>query len=222
MHNVQLDIKGLLVGYNTPLLASIDLQISGGSLVIITGENGSGKSTFLKHLAGIETPISGQIIINQTPLSKYSVAERAQLMALVLNQKIDEPYITVEDIVKMGRYAQYQSIVLDQNVEEAIKLMKIEHIRHKYLNQISDGEWQKTNVARAIAQNTPIILLDEPTAFLDYPSKIALFKDLKQIALAFNKIILVSTHDIHVCKNEGTRFWHIQNGVLTDNTQSVW
>ncbi|MEX0595288.1 MAG: ATP-binding cassette domain-containing protein, partial [Candidatus Paceibacterota bacterium] len=91
-----------------------------------------------------------------------------------------------------------------------------------YLSNISDGEWQKTNIARALAQNTPIILLDEPSAFLDYPSKINLFKDLNQIALNSNKIIIVSTHDIPICKDLGTRFWHINNGVLNDNFNSEW
>jgi iron complex transport system ATP-binding protein len=214
-----LNIENLIIGYNKSLSSPINLTVESGELIVLTGKNGSGKSTFLKHIGGIIKPIGGQVKINGKPVAQYSIVERAQLIALILNQRVEEPYIKVEEIVMMGRFAHRQKIENDQVVENAIQLMKLEPIRHQYLNQISDGEWQKTNIARALAQDTPLILLDEPSAFLDYPSKIDLFNDLKQIATQFNKIIVLSTHDINVCKNAGTRFWHLEDGVLHDNSE---
>jgi iron complex transport system ATP-binding protein len=212
-----LELNNLIIGYNKALSSAISLTVQSGELVILTGVNGSGKSTFLKHIGGIFKPLGGGIIINGKSVNQFSIEERSRLIAMILNQRVEEPYIKVEEIVMMGRYSYLKKIETDQLVENAIKLMKIDNIRHQFLNQISDGEWQKTNIARALAQDTPIILLDEPSAFLDHPSKIDLFNDLKQIAIQMNKIIVLSTHDINVCKDAGTRFWHLENGILYDN-----
>ncbi len=128
-------------------------------------------------------------------------------------------------MVAFGRFPYGQKIwndvESDTYVQEALRLMKIEHIADKYLNSISDGEWQKANVSRVLAQNTPLILMDEPTAFLDYPSKIQLLKDLKEIALDKNKVIIISTHDIELATNYGTLFWHIDKGHFISSTEPI-
>ena len=100
----------------------------------------------------------------------------------------------------------------EKQVRDAMAIMKIEHLAGKYLNNISDGEWQKANVCRALAQNTPLILMDEPTAFLDYPSKLQFLADLKKIAAEKDKIILVSTHDVELASRYGTQFWQLAEG----------
>ena len=185
-----LKLIDLVVGYKEPIIAPLNASVNLGELLILSGRNGVGKSTLLKHLSGFIPPIDGVIEINNTNLSKLSIQKRADYIAIVNNKRIEESYITVEDLVKMGRYNHNGKIENDLFVEEAIFTMGIEPIRKKTLNKISDGEWQKTNIARALAQNTSVIILDEPSAFLDYPSKIQLFENLKNISKNQNKLYL--------------------------------
>ena len=204
----------LEVGYKEPIIAPLNANVNLGELLILSGRNGVGKSTLLKHLSGFIPPIKGTIEINNTNLSQLSIQKRADYIAIVNNKRIEETYITVEDLVKMGRYNQNGRIENDHYVESAIFTMGIEPFRKKTLNKISDGEWQKTNIARALAQNTSIIILDEPSAFLDYPSKIQLFENLKNISKNQNKLIIASTHDLEIAKQFGTLFWHVNDGKI--------
>lgn len=204
----------LLVGYKDAILAPINTSLNLGELLILSGRNGVGKSTLLKHLSGYIPPIDGRIEINNVNLVDLSIQKRAELIAIVNNKRIEESYITVEDLVQMGRYNHNKKIEKDHIVEEAIATMGIEKLLKKTLNKISDGEWQKTNIARALAQNTPIIILDEPSAFLDYPSKIQLFENLKNISKKQNKLIIASTHDLEIAKQFGSLFWHVNEGKI--------
>jgi iron complex transport system ATP-binding protein len=212
-------LSDLVVGYKEPIIDPLNASVNLGELLILSGRNGVGKSTLLKHLSGFIPPIGGIIEINNSNLSKLSIQKRADYIAIVNNNRIEEHYITVEDLVKMGRYNHNGKIENDHFVEEAIYTMGIEPIRKKTLNKISDGEWQKTNIARALAQNTSIIILDEPSAFLDYPSKIQLFENLKNISKNQNKLIIASTHDLEIAKKFGTLFWHVNEGKI-DQFQS--
>ncbi len=209
-----LEIKHLNIGRKSVLIHDINCNINKGELVILTGVNGCGKSTLLKTLAHLIHPLNGSIMVNRLQLSILNARECSRLIAFASTTRIHEDYIKVNEMVAFGRFPFGQKIwndvESDAHVEEAMRLMKIEHIADKYLNTISDGEWQKANVSRVLAQNTPLILMDEPTAFLDYPSKIQLLKDLREIAVSGNKVIIISTHDIELASKYGTLFWHIE------------
>jgi iron complex transport system ATP-binding protein len=140
------------------------------------------------------------------------------VVSYVNTDRVREEYIKVEEMILFGRYPYLNTQSANSAntaLEEAIQLLNIDSIRHKYLNGISDGEWQKANIARALVQDTPVIIMDEPSAFLDYPAKVQLFKDLQTIAQNKNKLIIVSTHDLDIANRYGSAFWQIENGVLS-------
>jgi iron complex transport system ATP-binding protein len=214
-----LKLENLNIGRHHALISNINSQIDKGELLILSGLNGCGKSTLLKTIAGILAPLSGSVQIHQTPISNL-LSINAKLVAFVNTERVSEDIIRIEDLVTFGAHPFYTVTHLTevQNlVDEALETMNISHLRDKFLNTISDGEWQKANIARALVQNTPVILLDEPSAFLDYPSKIKLFKDLRQLCEKKNILLIVSTHDIDLANQYGTLFWHIQNNVLIES-----
>jgi iron complex transport system ATP-binding protein len=220
-----LEIRHLDIGRQSVLIRNINCDIEKGELVILTGVNGCGKSTLLKTIANLIPPISGSIMITRSQLAHLNARESSRLIAFASTNRINEDYIKVHEMVAFGRFPfgpkKWNDMQSDLHVQEAIKRMNIGHIAHKYLNTISDGEWQKANVSRVLAQDTPIILMDEPTAFLDYPSKIQLFKDLREIAVQQKKVIIISTHDIDLAVKHGTLFWHIDKQEFLSSNQPI-
>lgn len=213
-----LNIVNLSIGQETPIVEAINGQAFKNDLIVLTGENGSGKSTLLKTIAGIYKVLSGEIFISGESISLLPQKKRAEKLAFASTQRIREDYIRIEDVVRFGQFPYLQLSESENNnneVEKAITLMGIDKIRNKYLNQVSDGEWQKANIARVLAQKTDLILMDEPTAFLDYPSRMRLYRDLKEICLTQNNTIIVSTHDIDSVKEFASSYWHIDQGKLT-------
>lgn len=212
-----LNIVNLSIGQETPIVEAINAQAFKNDFIVLTGENGSGKSTLLKTIAGIYKVLSGEIFISGESISQLPQKKRAEKLAFASTQRIREDYIRIEDVVRFGQFPYLQLSESENNnneVEKAITLMGIDKIRNKYLNQVSDGEWQKANIARVLAQKTDLILMDEPTAFLDYPSRMRLYRDLKGICLTQNKTIIVSTHDIDSVKEFASSYWHIDQGKL--------
>lgn len=226
MNTAMLQIEQLVCGRNGGiLLDAFDSKIDQGELLMLSGANGSGKSTMLKTIAGLIPPISGGIKINGN-VHGNNLKLNAKLLAFVNTERVKEDFISIEDLIRFGTFPYFNQTVAqvqNDNIEKALKLMNIEHLRHKMLNKISDGEWQKANIARALVQNTPIVLMDEPGAFLDYPSKKELYNQLRAIAKAENRLFIVSTHDIELASVTGTLFWHIQNKSLVEsNSAPVW
>lgn len=216
--NPILNIVNLSIGQESPIVESINGEAFIHDLIVLTGENGSGKSTLLKTIAGINKAISGEVFISGDPISNLSLKQRAAKLAFASTYRIKEDFIKIEDVVRFGHFPYShlnETQDSDNGVEKAIALMGIDKIRNKYLNQVSDGEWQKANIARVLAQRTDLILMDEPTAFLDYPSRMRLYRDLKQICLTQNKTIIVSTHDIDSVKEFASIYWHIDQGKLS-------
>ncbi|MFM6983230.1 MAG: ABC transporter ATP-binding protein [Chitinophagaceae bacterium] len=219
-----LNIDALEFGRSTSLCQAFSVNIDEAGLIILSGRNGSGKSTLLKTIAGLIPALSGTISINgynlpsshvQAPsifgaLKSYN--NLSKQLAYVNTDRVKEDYIKVQDLILFGRFPYQQHTEKNLDIlNEALQLLGIENIRFKYLNNISDGEWQKANIARALVQDTPIILMDEPSAFLDYHSKMQLFKDLRAISEQKNKLIIVSTHDMDLANRHGTAFWQIEN-----------
>lgn len=221
-----LNIVNLSIGQDMPIVEAINAQAFKNDLIVLTGENGSGKSTLLKTIAGIYKVLSGEIFISGESISQLPQKKRAEKLAFASTQRIREDYIRIEDVVRFGQFPYLQLSESENNnneVEKAISLMGIDKIRNKYLNQVSDGEWQKANIARVLAQKTDLILMDEPTAFLDYPSRMRLYRDLKEICLTQNKTIIVSTHDIDSVKEFASSYWHIDQGKLDILQESpIW
>lgn len=203
--NDYLIVRDLSVGYSKEKIISsgINFRVSAG-LTGIIGLNGSGKSTFLKTLAGIVHALSGEVCFNE--LSLFG-SGRNQLMSkifsVVLTEKISTPYFTVFDWVSAGRsqYTNFLGALQTEDkfkIEEAISACGITGLKDDFFNELSDGQKQKCRIARAIAQDTPVILLDEPTTYLDFKSRFEIISLLRNLSDEKNKIILFSSHDINL------------------------
>ncbi len=220
--NGKLSIENLVVGRHQSLINAFSLELEAPNLIILSGRNGSGKSTLLKTLTGLIPAFSGHVAINGLTVSQKHQSELSKLVAFVNTDRVKEDFITVKELIQFGLHPWMRTNYLKDNlalVDEAIQLLGIDNIQHKYLNTISDGEWQKANIARALVQNTPLLMMDEPSAFLDYPSKKQLFSDLKNIAISKQKLIIVSSHDLDLANQFGTGFISINNQQLNYSLQ---
>jgi iron complex transport system ATP-binding protein len=207
--NPVIETVGLSIGYArgskiTNLLnEDIDLQLFTGELTALLGVNGAGKSTLLKTLCGFQPPIKGKIYIENRLLSAYSQNELSKKISVVLTEKTNAGGITVMELVSLGRqpYTDFFGRLSAKDealVSEAIEAAGISHKANNYVSELSDGERQKAMIAKALAQQCPIIVLDEPTAFLDVTSKIETMLLLKRLASEQEKAILLSTHDLDI------------------------
>lgn len=214
-------LKDAALGYkktnaNIPVLKNIDLSFYPGDFVGVVGVNGVGKSTLLKSLCGLLPVLEGEIFIDQQPITELLLNELAKKIAIVLTEKIGGFNLTAYDAVAAGQmpYTNSFNRLEKENllvINEAIKTCGLTTHQHKLLNELSDGLFQKTIIAKALAQQTPIMLLDEPSAFLDYASKHDLFILLKKLAKEENKCILVSSHDLDLLLKYCTKLLVISN-----------
>lgn len=183
-----------------------------GHLAMLLGPNGSGKSTLMHTIAGLQTALSGEIRIIGQDAAHTSLAQRAKLLSLVLTERIYSEVMTVEELVAIGRYPHigYMARLGHEDkriITEAIKRCRLEDMGTRPLAQLSDGERQRVMVARALAQDTPLILLDEPTAHLDLPSRIELIAMLRQLAHDMQRCILLSTHELDLALSWADSLW---------------
>lgn len=203
-----LKASNLSIGYfhkkgNNIIANNIDLSLKQGSLIALIGGNGIGKSTLLRTLTGIQKPLSGSVLLHDKKIESYSSIELAQNLSVVLTEKLPPSNLTVFELVALGRqpYTNWIGKLTEEDlnrVHEALELTQISHLATKKHFEISDGQLQKVLVARALAQDTPLIILDEPTTHLDLLHKVALFKLLKKLTKETQKCILFSTHDIDI------------------------
>ena len=201
-----LTTHNLTIGYTTKkehklIAENINLQLKSSSLVALVGANGIGKSTLLRTLTGIQKPLQGQVYLNEEDILVYKRNELAQNLSVVLTEKLPPSNLSVFELVALGRqpYTNWLGTLTDEDLEKitrAMQLTQITHLSEKKHFEISDGQLQKVLIARALAQNTPLIVLDEPTTHLDLVHKVSLFKLLKQLSHETNKCILFSTHDV--------------------------
>jgi len=170
-------------------------------LIALIGANGIGKSTLLRTLTGIQKPLSGKVMVNDEDIHQLDSLTLAQNLSVVLTEKLPPSNLTVWEIIALGRqpYTNWIGKLTDNDiakVNEAIELTQIGHLTPKKHYEISDGQMQKVLIARALAQDTPLIILDEPTTHLDLLHKVSVFKLLKKLSQETQKCILFSTHDI--------------------------
>jgi len=206
MKEIILQSENLEIGYfskkqKNSLVSNISLSLEKGKLIALIGENGIGKSTLLRTLTGIQKPLAGKVLINNLPFDKYNALDLAKKLSVVLTEKLPPSNLTVFELVALGRqpYTNWIGKLSEMDIlktNEAIALTQIEHLKHKKHFEISDGQLQKVLIARALSQDTELIILDEPTTHLDLLHKVSLLKLLKKLTHETKKCILFSTHDI--------------------------
>lgn len=207
----------LTVGYRGHrVVEDISLSLPCGRLVCLLGPNGAGKSTLLRTLCGFLPPIAGTVTISGSDITTMSAAEVARLVSVVLTDRPLTPSLTAAEMVGMGRapYTGFWGRLSDDDrrlVSEAMQTVGIAPLATRRMGRLSDGERQKVMIAKALAQHTPVIVLDEPTAFLDYPSKVAVMKTLARLAHDEGKTILMSTHDLELAAQLGDELMKIEN-----------
>lgn len=221
---MQLTAHHLSIGYQakSPVLQDLEFQLPESSLTCIIGDNGAGKSTLLRTITGAIRPIAGDVFMQLTAISDMSAAQKSRTFSVVLTDRISDNLITVRDLVATGRMPYtgfFGSMSANDEiiVSEAISQLKITDIADRRISEISDGQRQRALIAKAIAQQTPIMILDEPTAFLDYKSRIELMRLLKDLAQG-GKSILMTTHDLDLVAKFADWIWAIDGGRITEGT----
>lgn len=208
-----IELKNLTTGYGEHIVArSINSIIPEGNLISLLGPNGVGKSTLLRTLCAFQPAISGDIIINGTSLHELTQAQLSRIISVVLTERLDVRAMTVHNLVSLGRspYTGFWGRLDEEDerqVRQAIDQVGISELYEREIGTLSDGELQKAMIAKALAQQTPIILLDEPTAFLDFPSKVEMMRMLHRLAHEMNKTIFLSTHDVEMALQLSDQLW---------------
>lgn len=219
-------LDGLTVGYaRHAVLTDINATLRGGELTCLVGPNGSGKSTLLRTLTAFVRPIAGHINIcipgeATRELTSLSPATLSRLVSVVLTERTDLRNMTVRETVALGRspYTGFWgglSAADRQLVDEAVAAVGLSALSARKVGTLSDGERQKTMIAKAVAQQTPVVMLDEPTAFLDYPSRVDTMQLLRRMAHDRGKAVLLSTHDMELATQYADIFWVACHGTLT-------
>ncbi len=192
--------------------ADLSLRLHEGELVCLLGPNGSGKSTLMRTLAGVQKPIEGEIRLDDRSLDRMSPKEVARKMSLVLTDRVMTGNLSVYALVALGRYPYTGwmgtlSAEDEEIVRQAIETTGIRRFVSRHISDLSDGERQKVMIARALAQDTPVIMLDEPTAHLDLPNRIEVMQLLKHLARTQRKAVLMSTHELDLALQAADRIW---------------
>ena len=211
------EIRNLSIGYrskaNIKVVSSeLNASVLGGELTCLLGANGVGKSTLLRTLSAFQPKLSGSSYILGKEIGEYSAKELAQLISVVLTEKLDIKNMTVRELVGLGRspYTGFWGTLSKQDeeiVEHSISLVKIENLSDRLFHSLSDGEKQKVMIAKTLAQETPIVFLDEPTAFLDFPSKVEIMQLLHNLSRRTGKTIFLSTHDLELALQIADKIW---------------
>lgn len=198
-----ISLNSIDVGYKTPLL-SVNLSLELGNLYALVGKNGSGKTTLLQSIIGAIPTINGEILLDEKSIRAMTNLERAKQIAFVETKFMGISYLTGFEYVAIGRTPYTNALgrlsEIDKiQIAKSLEILNISYLSDKFTTQMSDGERQLLQIARALAQETPYILMDEPTAFLDYSNKRNLIEKLQEIAQVQQKCILLSCHDIEIC-----------------------
>jgi len=222
-------LSGLSIGYRShhgvsTVATGITATISSGELTCLLGENGAGKSTLLRTLSRFQPRLGGSMMLCGREIDSYSDQELARQVSVVLTERIDVQLMKASELVAMGRspYTGYWGrLSADDHriVNDAIHMVGIDALADRLVTTLSDGERQKVMIAKALAQQTPVIFLDEPTAFLDYPSKVEMLLLLRRISHEADKTVFLSTHDLELALQVADRVWLMRrNGAISIGT----
>lgn len=220
MYQAIVEAHDVCIGYASKkariaIAEHLNVHIFKGEMVCLLGPNGCGKSTLIRTLAGMQPPLSGTVSIEGNNMHQYTLAELAKKMSVVLTDKVESANMTVYDIVSLGRFPYTNWYGKIEETDDEIILDSIEKVglagfADRALETLSDGERQRVMIARALAQDTPFIMLDEPTAHLDLPNRIEIMKLLKELARTTYKSILLSTHELDLALQVADRIWLMQ------------
>ena len=215
-------LENLSIGYtakkNRKVVATdINATLCSSQMTCLIGPNGVGKSTLLRTLSAFQPPLEGKVFIHGQDLSTLREKQLARLIGVVLTARPEVQNMTVEELVGLGRspYTGFWGTLSaedDAIVAEAIRLVGIGSLSGRLIQTLSDGERQKVMIAKALAQQTPVIFLDEPTAFLDYPSKVEMMQTLHQLSRTADKTIFLSTHDLELALQIADTVWLMTTG----------
>ncbi|MDE6451490.1 MAG: ABC transporter ATP-binding protein, partial [Odoribacter sp.] len=228
-----IQLRQLRIGYKDKshhkiVAENICCDLFSGELTCLLGTNGVGKSTLLRTLAGFQPKLNGQIILKDKELNEYTDRELSTVISVVLTEKCDIRNMTVRELVGMGRspYTGFWGKLSREDreiVEKAIESVNIGQLASRMLHTLSDGERQKAMIAKALAQETPVIYLDEPTAFLDFPSKVEIMQLLHHLTRKTHKTIFLSTHDLELALQIADKIWLMDktNGISTGTPEDL-
>ena len=212
-----MQLSNLSIGYTVAkqpksVIADINLTLSQGDLVCFMGPNGVGKSTLIRTICGAQKSLGGEVLIDGQPLKDISANNLAQLISVVLTDKVSGGNMSVRDLVSLGRYPYINwnlnySEEDEKQIDKAIELTHIGPLSDKKLYELSDGQLQKAMIARAVCQDTPIMILDEPTAHLDLNNRVEVINMLSDLAKSTNKAILMATHELDLALQSADRIW---------------
>lgn len=215
-------LRNLQIGYKQrkktiPVFSGLSAEFNAGELVGLMGNNGVGKSTLLKTITGTLPALSGDVLLNGKNIKQYTASELAQQLSIVVTERIGGFNLTAWDVVASGRipYINVFGKLSPEDeaiIQQSLEQMGIASLKDKLVDELSDGQRQKVMIAKSLAQQTPLIILDEPTAFLDYNSKHALFKTLKTLCKEQQKLIIVSSHDLDLMRPYVTRGMTMEEG----------
>ncbi|MCX6223804.1 MAG: ABC transporter ATP-binding protein [Bacteroidia bacterium] len=222
-NNIVLESHDLAIGYPYPgslpliLARNLHLTIQRGQVTGLLGPNGSGKSTLLRTLAGLQPTISGSVKVMGQTIRSNQVRLTARMLSVVLTDRIDVRNLTVFQLVSMGRYPYTDWLGRagtndDERIKTALEQVRLRDYSNRFFNELSDGEQQRTLLAKALVQDTPLIILDEPTAHLDLPNRISIMRLLRNLADETGKSILFSTHDLDLAIHTADELWLLQKG----------
>lgn len=207
----------LTIGYvnrkgNYPVQIRLSLEVFQGEMVCLIGPNGCGKSTLLRTIAGLQPALRGEVCIDNLPLGKQSLSNKARLLSLVLTDRVEVSNLTVFNLVAMGRnpYTDWLGKLTDHDkelVHVALSQVHLEGYANRFINELSDGERQRAMIAKALVQDTPVILLDEPTAHLDINNRVEVMMLLHELARRTNKAIVLSTHELDLALQTADKLW---------------
>ena len=223
-------LENLTIGYgNHVVQQNLSLLVRSGEMVCVLGKNGCGKSTLLRTLAGLQPALGGTCVMpDGRKVSELSEREKAQNMAIVLTERLSADNTLVEDVVAMGRYpySGWLGALTDKDrmiIEEAMRQTEVLQKRHAYFNELSDGEKQRVLISKALAQETPYIFLDEPTAHLDLPNRIKTLLLLRELAHKANKAVVISTHELDLALQTADVIWLMkpQEGITVGTPENL-
>ncbi len=211
-----LTLKNAVIGYQNPLILETNLSLELGEMCLLLGNNGVGKTTLIKSVLGQIPLLSGEIFLQDKPVEKLSAIEIAQKISVVFSKAKVPHHYRLWDLIALGKYIHYPyyfelTAEDKKSVDGVIEKLHLEQYKNYQLTELSDGNLQKAFIGRALVQNTPMIILDEPTTHLDEDNKLMILELLREIVEVERKLLLFSSHDWRLAKDFSSKFWWVKD-----------
>lgn len=221
-----LELQGLVSGYSGKrgeVVEAVSLSLSPGSFVCVVGRNGAGKSTLMRTIAGLQPSMAGQAKLEGHPIADLGPRDRAKAISVVTTERVSSPGLLARDVVELGRqpYTDWRGQLSDQDharVAEVLRRAGASHFAPQAFDSLSDGERQRVMIARAFAQSSQMMILDEITAFLDLPGRVEIMALLRRHAEETGTVVLLSSHDLELSLELARQLWIVDDGKLITGT----